>query len=243
MSAACEDPGCRFATDEHTADDLHGTLRATAIRWRWMLEGVDTDVAAAVEAERQASLAAVEQTSDAVAALHAVEHAFERAGRTLAALGAQASQQGRVVGLFASGGGVPKSPIAEAVVGRRGVAGDVQAARKHHGKVIQALCLWSSEVIDALAAEGHPIAPGRAGENITVAGIDWTALRPGARLRVGSVLAEVTAWATPCTKNAQWFSDRDHTRIDHERHPGWSRAYALVVEDGVIRVGDAVESA
>ena len=38
----------------------------------------------------------------------------------------------------------------------------------------------------------------------------------------------------------QWFSDGDFNRMDHERHPGWSRAYAWVREPGTIRSGDAV---
>ena len=34
-------------------------------------------------------------------------------------------------------------------------------------------------IAETLNAEGHPIYPGAAGENITVEGIDWSALRPG----------------------------------------------------------------
>ena len=87
--------------------------------------------------------------------------------------------EGTVAGLFASDGGVPKRPIPVAEVGYRGVSGDRQAARKHHGRVWQALCLWSVEVIDGFAAAGHPIVPGSAGENVTIAGVDWSTLRPG----------------------------------------------------------------
>ena len=65
-----------------------------------------------------------------------------------------------------------------------------------------------------------PIRAGAAGENVTVAGIDWATLRPGARILLGDVLIEISAYATPCKKNAQWFADRDFTRIDHGRHPG-----------------------
>jgi MOSC domain-containing protein YiiM len=173
-------------------------------------------------------------------AVHATEHAFVDAGRALAALGVPERQAGSVVGLFASGGGVPKSAIDEAVIGRRGVAGDRQATRRHHGRVSQALCLWSVEVLDALRAEGHPIEPGSAGENVLVAGVDWASLRPGVRLRIGTALAEVSGWALPCTKNAPWFADGDFRRIDPDLRPGSSRAYATVVEDGVARVGDGV---
>ncbi|MND08457.1 hypothetical protein D3C83_310620 [compost metagenome] len=60
------------------------------------------------------------------------------------------------------------------------------------------------------------------------------------QLLVGDVLAEISAYATPCSKNAPWFTDRYFNRMDHDRHPGWSRAYAWVREPGTIRTGDPV---
>ena len=173
--------------------------------------------------------------------VHDVSHHLMDIGRGLHLLGAGApTQEGRVVQLNVSDGGVPKKPVEVAEVGDRGLVGDRQAERRHHGKPLQALCLWSADVIDALRAEGHPIEPGSAGENITVSGIDWSTIRPGTQVLVGDVLAEVSAWATPCKKNAQWFADRDFNRIEHGRHPGWSRAYAWVREPGTIRHGDTV---
>ena len=47
-------------------------------------------------------------------------------------------------------------------------------------------------------------------------------------LAVGSVRLQISAFATPCAKNAQWFSDGQFRRIDHNVAPGRSRAYALV---------------
>jgi MOSC domain-containing protein YiiM/uncharacterized damage-inducible protein DinB len=174
-------------------------------------------------------------------AIHDATHHLSDVGRGLHLLGAGApTQEGRVLQLNVSDGGVPKKPIEVAEVGDRGLVGDRQAARVHHGRPLQALCLWSGEVIDALRAEGHPIEPGSAGENITVSGIDWSTIRPGTQLLVGDVLAEISAWATPCQKNAQWFADRDFNRMHHERHPGWSRAYAWVREPGTVRQGDPV---
>jgi MOSC domain-containing protein YiiM len=174
-------------------------------------------------------------------AAHDATHHLQDVGRGLHALGAGApTTSGSVVQLNVSGGGVPKLPVPEVVVDARGIEGDRQAARKHHGRPFQALSLWSAEVIDELKSEGHPIDCGSAGENITVAGIDWSTIRPGVRLRVGEVLAEISAYAVPCKKNAHWFLGGDFNRMQHERHPGTSRAYASVVEDGVIRTGDAV---
>lgn len=149
------------------------------------------------------------------------------------------SATGSVVQLNVSGGGVPKLPVERVDVGFGGMAGDRQAARQHHGRPWQALCLWSSEVIAGLAAEGHPIAAGNAGENVTIAGLVWTDVQPGVRLRLGTVLCQVSAFALPCQKNAGWFSDRDFTRIHHEKGP-LSRVYATVLRPGTIATGDAV---
>ncbi len=174
-------------------------------------------------------------------AIHDATHHLSDIGRGFHALGAGAPRQvGTVARLSRSDGGVPKDAVEEVEVGPRGVRGDRQADRAHHGRPMQALCLWSLDVIDALRAEGHPIAPGLAGENVTLRGLDWPTIRPGVRLRIGSVLAEISAYATPCKKNAAWFIDRDFNRMDEDRHPGWSRVYAWVREPGRIRVDDEV---
>jgi MOSC domain-containing protein YiiM len=173
--------------------------------------------------------------------VHDTSHHLSDVGRGIHLLGAGApTQEGTVAQLSVSDGGVPKKPVEVAEVGDRGLVGDRQAARQHHGRPLQALCLWSTEVIDALRAEGHPIEAGAAGENITITGIDWRTIQPGTQLLIGDVLAEISAWSTPCAKNAQWFADRAFQRMDHDLHPGWSRAYAWVREPGTVRQGDRV---
>ncbi len=147
-------------------------------------------------------------------AVHDGTHHLRDVGRGLALLGAGApTQQGSIVQVSASNGGVPKAALLQATVGRRGLEGDRQAERRHHGRPFQALCLWSAEVIDDLRAEGHSIRPGAAGENVTVSGIDWTTIRPGVRVQVGSALAEISAFADPCSKNAQWFIEGNFRRM------------------------------
>lgn len=173
--------------------------------------------------------------------VHTATHDVRRAGRLVHAAGAGAPlATGRVAQLSVSDGGVPKRPVDEVRIGPRGLEGDRQAARQHHGRPWQALCLWSVEVIDRLRDEGHPIGPGLAGENVTIAGLDWSSLRPGTRLRIGQAEAELSLFALPCAKNAQWFADRDFNRMLHIREPGVSRLYAWVVADGTVRVGDPV---
>ncbi|HEY5889674.1 MAG TPA: MOSC domain-containing protein [Acidimicrobiia bacterium] len=141
-----------------------------------------------------------------------------------------------------SDGGVPKLPVATAKVGVDGMMGDNQADKKHHGGPRQTLCLYSVDVIEELRNEGHPIQPGHAGENITLAGVDWPSIQSGDRFRVGDdLIVEFTDPATPCSKNAGWFLDRNFTRMSHTAHPGSSRWYAIVVNPGEVATGDAVE--
>jgi len=174
-------------------------------------------------------------------AVHDAIHHLCDLGRGLHALGAGApTRQGTVVQLNTSGGGVPKAPVESATIDRRGVVGDTQADRKHHGRPLQALSLWSLEVIDSLRADGHTVHPGAAGENVTISGVKWSTIRTGVRVRIGEVLAEISAFATPCAKNAQWFADRDFHRIEHSVNPGTSRAYAWVLETGTVRTDDPV---
>ncbi|MFB3051541.1 MAG: MOSC domain-containing protein, partial [Acidimicrobiia bacterium] len=67
-----------------------------------------------------------------------------------------------------SDGGVPKTSVDHAMINERGVVGDRQEDTVHHGSPDQALCLYSLEVIERFKAEGHPIEPGFAGENLTI---------------------------------------------------------------------------
>ena len=115
------------------------------------------------------------------------------------------SAVGTATGLFVGDGGVPKAPVDAIDVGYGGVVGDRQNDRLNHGRPWQALCLWSTEVIDSFRAEGHPLGPGLAGENVSITGLPWERVRPGVQLRIGDVLAEVSAYAVPCKKNAAWF--------------------------------------
>ncbi|MGI9601264.1 MAG: MOSC domain-containing protein [Acidimicrobiales bacterium] len=174
-------------------------------------------------------------------AMHDATHHMHDLGRIRVALGHGASGRGTVDQLNVSTGGVPKSAmVGAATIDAAGVVGDTQRNRRHHGRPFQALCLWSSDVIGSLAAEGHPVAAGSAGENITISGLDWSSVRPGTVLDVGLVRCEVTSYAVPCGHNNQWFADGNSQRIRHEEHPGWSRLYASVLRSGTIDVGDTV---
>ena len=146
---------------------------------------------------------------------------------------------GRVASLNVSPGGVPKRPIFRARLGELGLEGDAHRNRMHGGPTA-ALCLFSLELIDRLRAEGHPIFPGAVGENVTVSGVDWVRVNPGDRFRIGPTLVEVTRYTTPCLNIRGAFVGEDFSRILATKHQGESRAYARVVEEGEITVGDPV---
>ncbi|NJL45485.1 MAG: MOSC domain-containing protein [Leptolyngbyaceae cyanobacterium SM2_3_12] len=148
---------------------------------------------------------------------------------------------GRIVQISVSPGGLPKLPIPQAQVTPAGVAGDRQKNLKFHGGPDRAVCLWSLEVIEALQAEGHPMAPGLAGENITLAGLHWPSLAPGTHLHLGKTLrVEITDYAAPCRQNMKWFADRRFSRISQKHYPGSSRLYGRVLAEGMIQPGDPV---
>ena len=79
------------------------------------------------------------------------------------------------------------------------------------------------------------LSAGRVRENITTRGIELKTLAPGARLRVGGAVFEITKSCTPC----EFINDiRPGLRAAMEGQRGM---LARVVEGGELRVGDAIE--
>ena len=148
---------------------------------------------------------------------------------------------GRIFQINVSDGGVPKTPLRAAEVGLFGLRGDRQRDTEHHGGLERAVCLYSLERILALQAEGHPIYPGAVGENVTVSGLDWDQVVPGARLWLGEAVAiEITGYAAPCRHIQASFAGQQFGRISAKNHPGWARAYARVLRPGPIAIGDEI---
>ena len=85
---------------------------------------------------------------------------------------------------------------------------------------------------------GPPLFPGAAGENLSVSRAGLGELRPGTRL------ASVRPWPRSPSRrcrarmNSRWFLGGNHNRMHHERVPGESRLYALVLVPGHVAVGD-----
>jgi MOSC domain-containing protein YiiM len=150
--------------------------------------------------------------------------------------------EGRIFQLNVSDGGVPKLAVREAVLTAGGLAGDRQRDLRYHGGPARALCLFALERVLELQAEGHPIFPGSTGENLTVVGLDWPGLAPGARLALGEeAVVEVTSYTAPCKNIAASFARGDFKRISQKVRPGHSRLYARVLRPGRLAVGQSVK--
>jgi MOSC domain-containing protein YiiM len=240
--------GCRLDVEFDIGDATDDNW-AVLDRWATLADLEREGVASAVTAGREdASWANVGYAAHVLQAgaylihdAHDASHHLMDVSRGLAALSGEPAVEGRVVQVNVSDGGVPKGPVGRAALTAGGMEGDRQRDPKHHGRPFQAVCLWSAEVIDELSATGHPIGPGCAGENLTLRGVNWESLRPGALVRVGEALVELSFPAVPCHNQAQWFSDGDFSRIAHEVNPQWARWYGWVREPGEVHPGDDVE--
>jgi MOSC domain-containing protein YiiM len=150
--------------------------------------------------------------------------------------------EGRIFQLNVSDGGVPKLAVREAMLTQGGLEGDRQQDLRYHGGPKRALCLFALERVLELQAEGHPIFPGSAGENLTVVGLDWARLAPGTRLALGEeAIVEITSYTAPCKTLVASFRAGDFKRISQKVHPGHSRLYARVLRPGRLAVGQSVK--
>ena len=76
------------------------------------------------------------------------------------------------------------------------------------------------------------------GENMTLANVAFAAFRPSNALALGDeVVIEITGYAHPCENIAAPFAADDFKRVPQKLHPGDSRLYARVWQDGEVRIG------
>ena len=139
--------------------------------------------------------------------------------------------------------GIYKMPVNDPVaVTRLGMAGDAICDAKNHGGPDQAVYVygtpdyawWSQEL-------GHTLAPGTFGENLTIDGLESARAAIGDRLTIGTVVLEVSAPRIPCGTLARRMGDPQFVkRYRAAERPG---LYCRVLQEGSLRVGDAVSYA
>ena len=149
--------------------------------------------------------------------------------------------EGRLLQVNVSDGGVPKLPVDAARITILGVEGDRQGSETVHGGPHRAVAILGIEAIRRVAAEGHPIAPGTTGENLTTEGFDVSALPVGTRLAIGDeVVLEISQPTNPCRTIRHSFADLRFGRLSMKAHPADSRMYARVIAEGIVRTGDPI---
>ena len=144
----------------------------------------------------------------------------------------------RILQINISPGGVPKTPVPRAEVGPLGLVGDGHRFRSHGGRD-KALLILASEVVDLLRAEGWPVFYGALGENLTTAGLDHGAWRPGQRFSIGQVLIELTTAREPC-RTLSPYGRGLQKRL--RAQPGESGFYAAVLAGGLLTPDAIIES-
>lgn len=139
--------------------------------------------------------------------------------------------------------GIPKPSVDAIVVTEAGVDGDYNRYRtaKLKGDPGHAVLLIPIETLQALAAEGWPVAPGDLGENITTEGIAYDAMEPGTRLEIGDALLEITEPCIPCSSLAALpYVGREKLKTFIKTLRGRRGWYARVLRGGAIMKGARV---
>lgn len=150
-------------------------------------------------------------------------------------------------------------PTAEAIVLRAGlgVEGDAHsgATVQHRSRVrrdptapnLRQVHLVGAELLDELAGRGFAVRPGAIGENLTTRGLDLLGLATGTVLRLGDeALVAVTGLRNPCLQLDQFSPGLQKAVLDRDAQGNLIRragVMAVVLHDGVVRPGDAVEVA
>lgn len=154
----------------------------------------------------------------------------------------------RVLYVHISPGGIPKRPIAEAVVGKNGIQGDICAHPKIHGGPKQALLIITNEGLEELKQAGYRLYPGALGENITTQGLDRRSVRLGQRYQIGEVIVQITKMRQPCKTlkplgegiQAALFDEMVKAKDPSSPRWGLGGFYTSIVQTGTIRPGDVI---
>jgi MOSC domain-containing protein YiiM len=140
---------------------------------------------------------------------------------------------------------IRKQPVIGSVdIGPRGLAGDTQADKQHHGGLDQAVhhypydhyARWRREYPEALEELSEP---GFFGENISTFGMTEEDVCVGDRYRLGAAVLEVSQGREPCWKLAHRIGRPDFARrVQELGATGW---FYRVLESGRAQVGDRLE--
>jgi MOSC domain-containing protein YiiM len=138
--------------------------------------------------------------------------------------------------------GIFKTPAQGPVtLSRMGVFGDRVCDLLNHGGADKAVYAFALDHYDhwRTALKKPGLGPGAFGENLTMAGLDETAICIGDQLSVGSALLEVSQPRVPCFKlGVALGDDRAPALFTRHFHTG---VYFRVLREGEVREGDSAE--
>ncbi len=140
--------------------------------------------------------------------------------------------------------GIANRPVEGAVeIGMRGIAGDVQVNRKHHGYPAMALHHFPHENYAWLEHHFGPLprlaGPGSMGENVSTSGLTEHDVYIGDRFRLGSALIEVTQPRQPCATIEGHLGAKGIVKgLVAAARTGW---FYRVIETGTAQAGDTLE--
>lgn len=137
--------------------------------------------------------------------------------------------------------GIFKRPVAGPVtVGDIQIAGDRQADLINHGGADKAVYgyPWEHYARWAVELARDDFEPGQFGENLTTEGVFESELSVGDRLRVGSVLLEVSQPRMPCYKLNIRMKSPAFSKVFLKS--GLVGFYFRVLEKGVLQAGDEI---
>lgn len=127
--------------------------------------------------------------------------------------------------------GERKHPVPEITLRRdHGIVGDAHAGNWH-----RQVSLLAEESVDTMRALGLTLAPGDFAENILTRGIVLKTLPVGTRLRVGETVLEITQIGKQCHNDCAIKKTTGRCVMPTDG------VFAVVLEEGVIRPGDAIE--
>ncbi|WP_341940487.1 MOSC domain-containing protein [Microbacterium sp. LWH10-1.2] len=135
-----------------------------------------------------------------------------------------------------------------------GVEGDAHcgATVQHRSRVaadpsqpnVRQVHLIHGELLDALSENGHTVAPGDLGENVTTRGIDLLGLPVGTRLRFGDAVVTITGLRNPCQQINDFQSGllKQVVRTDEEgRVIRLAGVMGIVSRGGRVAAGDTID--
>jgi len=150
-------------------------------------------------------------------------------------------------------------PTTDAITLRAGlgVEGDAHsgATVQHRSRVrrdpsapnLRQVHLIAEELLAELAERGFAVAPGQVGENVTTAGLDLLGLATGTVVRLGpDALIAITGLRNPCLQLDRFQPGLQRAVLDRDAAGNLIRragVMAVVLRDGVVHPGDAIELA